>query len=456
MPALSFARIAELTGGELLAGGDVVSTSVVIDSREARPGSVFFAIRGERLDGHQFLGEALGKAAGAVVSTVPDSLEGAAFVRVGDTLRALQDLARGVRRELPFTLIAITGSAGKTTTKDMIAAMTGSERPTWKSAGNFNNHIGFPLCLADTPDDTEVVVSEMGMSARGEIEFLARLSRPDIGVYTNVQAVHLEFFDSIDDIAAAKRELVDNLKEGGSVVLNADDPRVAAMAKGFEGRVVTYGIERDADYRAAEIEERGLQGTSFRLFAEGVERVLELPLPGRHNLENALASIATARLAGISWAGVVNGLSGIRPAAHRGIVIPWKGATLYDDTYNSNPHALRRALQLFAGAECRGRRIAVIGDMLELGAEEDRFHREAGRGLPPEVDLLVAVGPRSMAIVEGAKDRGMAGDRMVHFSGADEAAAHVRSIVRPGDLVLLKASRGIGLDRIVAAMEEDA
>lgn len=456
MPALTFARIAEMTGGEILAGGEVVATSVVIDSREARPGSVFFAIRGERLDGHRFVGEALAQAAGAVVSAVPDSFGDAAIVRVGDTLRALQDLARGVRRDYPFILIGITGSAGKTTTKDLVAAMTATEKSTWKSVGNFNNHIGFPLCLANTPDKTEVVVSEMGMSAKGEIELLARLARPDIGVYTNIQAVHLEFFESIDGIAAAKRELLENMNEGGSIVVNADDARVVAIARGFAGRIVTYGIENEADYRATQIRERGLLGTSFRLVAEGLERDFELALPGRHNLENALAAVATARLARVSWEGIEKGLSGSRPAGHRGVVVPWRGATLYDDTYNSNPFALGRALELLAAADCEGRRIAVLGDMLELGAEEERFHREAGRAIPKGVELLVAVGPRSAAIADGAREAGMPAARIAHFEDAASATPHVRAIVRPGDLVLLKASRGIGLDRIVSAMEEDA
>jgi UDP-N-acetylmuramoyl-tripeptide--D-alanyl-D-alanine ligase len=456
LPALSFARIAEMTGGELLAGGEVVSTSVVIDSREAKPGSVFFAIRGDRLDGHDFLAEALECAAGAVVSRMPDNPGGAAIVRVDDTLLALQDLARAVRRERSFVLVAITGSAGKTTTKEIIAEIASRELATWKSVGNFNNHIGFPLCLANTPDGTDVVVSEMGMSAKGEIEFLARMSRPDIGVYTNVQPVHLEFFDSIDGIAAAKRELLENLADGGSVVINADDARVVALARGFPGRVVTYGIDHDADYRASGVRSRGLFGTDFDIVAEGATRVLDFTLPGRHNLENALAAIAAARLAGVSWSGIESGLSGIRPAAHRGVVVDWKGATLYDDTYNSNPHALDRALQLLAEAECVGRRIAIVGDMLELGPGEEQFHRDAGRTIPGRAQLLVAVGPRSLAIVEGAKEAGMAADRIAHFADAAEAVEHVQAIVRPGDIVLFKASRGIGLDRIVAALEEDA
>jgi len=445
-----------MTGGKVLAGGDAMATSVVIDSRQAGPGAVFFAIRGERLDGHQFVGQAMERAAGAVISAVPDNTDRGAFVRVDDTLRALQDLARAIRHDFPFLLVGITGSAGKTTTKEILAAITETEKSTWKSVGNFNNHIGFPLCLANTPDDTDIVVSEMGMSAKGEIEFLAKLSRPDVAVYTNVQAVHLEFFDSVDAIAEAKRELIENMSEAGTAVLNADDARVAAMASSFGGRVVTYGVENEAGYRAVSVEDRGLLGTSFRLSAEGSERKLALSLPGRHNLENALAAIAAAREVGISWGGIEKGLSGVRPAAHRGVAIPWRGATLFDDTYNSNPYALGRALELLAAAACEGRRIAVLGDMLELGPQEETFHRHAGRAIPEEVDHLVAVGPRSTALAEGAKEAGMPAERVDWFEDAESATTRVRELVQSGDLVLLKASRGIGLDRIVTAMEEDA
>src|SRR5229473_2572746 len=376
---LTFRQLAEMTGGEVVQGADVATDSVVIDSREVKPDSVFFAIKGDRLDGHQFLPQALATARGAVVSQVPESVPTEkGIVRVADTTVALQNLARSIRETLPFTLIAITGSAGKTTTKEMIATLVASERRTFKSWGNFNNLIGCPLCIDNTPDGTEVVVSQMGMNHKGEIAQLAALTHPDVGVFTNIGPVHIEFFATIEKIAEAKRELLENIKPGGTVVLNADNKYVMDISRGFKGRKVTYGIEHDADFRGINIRERGLLGTTF----EVSDHAFELTLPGRHNLENLLAAIATARTIGISWEGIERGVRELKPAYHRGIIIDAGGATIYDDTYNSNPYALGRALDLMARADVAGRRIAVIGDMLELGERELDYHREAGKAIP--------------------------------------------------------------------------
>src|SRR5213080_3196973 len=291
MPTLTFAQIAEMTGGTLVQGGDLTTSSVVIDSREVKPDSVFFAIKGERLDGHQFLPQALATARGAVVSQVPDPLPaGKGIVKVDDTTAALQNLARSIRERQPFTLIAVTGSAGKTTTKEMIATLVAGERRTFKSWGNFNNLIGCPLCIDNTPDDAEVVVSEMGMNHKGEIAQLAGLTHPDVGVYTNIGPVHIEFFGTIEKIAEAKRELLENVKPGGTIIINADNPYVMNISRGFEGRKVTYGIEHEAEFRATHIRERGLFGTTFDVGGH----TFELSLAGRHNLENLLAAIATA------------------------------------------------------------------------------------------------------------------------------------------------------------------
>ena len=454
MPTLTFARLASMIGGRVVRGGDVSFGRVVIDSREADEQSAFFAIRGERLDGHEFLDQALQKARGAVVAEVPAGLpEQKAVVQVEDTTEALQKLAGSIRREFPFLLIAITGSAGKTTTKEMIHALTASERRSFKSWGNFNNQIGFPLCLSNTPDDAEIVVSEIGMNHAGEIAQMASYGLPDIGVYTNIRPVHLEFFGTIEGIAAAKRELLENLRPGGKIVVNADDPQVMRISEGFEGEKITYGFGPGADVRAVEVEEDGLRGTTFTVEAGGVSRRMKLESPGRHNLENFLAAVATARLAGISWEGIDRGMREIRPAYHRGVLVEWNGANLYDDTYNSNPYALGRALELLEKAEVSGRRIAVIGDMLELGSDELQFHREAGAAIPRSVDLVAGVGPRSKALLEGAREAGFSEDRLHHFEDAAEATTFLRGEVRPGDLVLLKASRGIGLDRVITELE---
>jgi UDP-N-acetylmuramoyl-tripeptide--D-alanyl-D-alanine ligase len=444
-----------MTGGEVVQGGDLESSSVVIDSREVKPDSVFFAIAGERLDGHQFLPQALQTARGAVVSRVPDPVPaGKGIVRVADTSAALQSLARAIRDRYDVRLIGITGSAGKTTTKEMIATLVSTERRTWKSWGNFNNQIGAPLCLDNMPDDAEVVVSEMGMNHAGEIAEIAGLMRPHIGVYTNIAPVHIEFFGTIEGIAAAKRELLENLTPGGTVVVNNDNEHVVRISSDYAGPKVTYGIDHPAGYRATNIRERGLLGTRFTLEAEGGARELELALPGRHNLDNLLAAIATARAVGISWDGIERGVLGVKPAYHRGVIIPWRGATIYDDTYNSNPYALSRALELMTQAEAAGRRIAVIGDMLELGEQELQFHRDAGKSVPRSIDVVVGVGKRTAALLDGAREAGFDAGALHHFATAEEAGEFLKGEVRAGDLVLIKGSRGVGLDRAVKMLEE--
>jgi UDP-N-acetylmuramoyl-tripeptide--D-alanyl-D-alanine ligase len=455
MPRLTFSQIAEMTGGKVIQGGDVEASSVVIDSREVKPDSVFFAIKGERLDGHQFLPQALQTARGAVVREIPQNTD-KAIVQVEDTTRALQQLASSIRDRYDYQLIAITGSAGKTTTKEMIATLVGTERRVFKSWGNFNNQIGAPLCFDNAPDDAEVVVSEMGMNHAGEIAEIAGLLRPHVGVYTNIAPVHIEFFGTIEGIAAAKRELLENVTPGGSIVINNDNEHVVRISAGFPGPIVTYAVDdATAQYRAFDIRERGLLGTRFTLIAEAGERELELVLPGRHNLENLLAAIATARHVGISWEGIERGIREIKPAYHRGVIIEARGATIYDDTYNSNPYALGRALELMAQADVAGRRIAVIGDMLELGEQETQFHRDAGLAVPRSIDFVFGVGRRSQALLDGAQESGFDASQLRHFDTAEAAGEFLREFVRPGDLVLIKGSRGVGLDKAVAMLERE-
>lgn len=450
MPTLTFSQIAEMTGGTVVQGGDVVTGSVVIDSREAKPDSAFFAIQGERLDGHQFLEQALATARGAVVSQLPDPLPaGKGIVKVDDTTTALQNLARSIRQRQPFTLIGITGSAGKTTTKEMIATLIGTERRTFKSWGNFNNLIGCPLCIDNVPDDAEVVVSEMGMNHKGEIALLAGLTHPDVGVYTNIGPVHIEFFGTVEKIAEAKAELLENVKPDGTIVINTDNEHVMRISERFPGTKVTYGIEHEAMFHATDVRERGLLGVSFKL----KDHPMELALPGRHNLENLLAAMAAARAVGISWDGIIRGMQQLKPAYHRGVIVNAGGAQIYDDTYNSNPYALARALTLLEQADVSGRRIAVIGDMLELGERELEYHAETGRNVPKSIDVVVGVGKRSRALLDGAKEAGFRDDQLHHFDDAAGAAEFLKGFIREGDLVLVKASRGIGLDKVVSQLE---
>jgi UDP-N-acetylmuramoyl-tripeptide--D-alanyl-D-alanine ligase len=454
MPRLTFSQLAEMIDGRVISGDPTtVSSSVIIDSREIKPEAVFFAVKGERLDGHDYVTQALEKGAvGAVVSRVPEGVD-KPLIQVDDTTKALQRLASAIRDRYDVTLIGITGSAGKTTTKEMIATLISSERKVHKSWGNFNNQIGAPLCLDNMPDEAQVVVSEMGMNHAGEIAEIAGLMRPHVGVYTNIAPVHIEFFGTIEGIAAAKRELLENVIPGGTIIVNNDNEHVVRISQGFNGRRVTYGVEHDAEYRGTNIRERGLLGTRFTLDAEGSGREFELALPGRHNLDNLLAAIATARAVGISWEGIERGVREVKPAYHRGVIVPFKGAQIYDDTYNSNPYALARTLELMTQADVSGRRIAVIGDMLELGEQELQFHRDAGRGIPRSIDVVVGVGKRTKALLEGAAEAGFHAEALRHFDNAEQAGEFLKNEVRDGDLVLIKGSRGVGLDKAVAMLE---
>jgi UDP-N-acetylmuramoyl-tripeptide--D-alanyl-D-alanine ligase len=293
------------------------------------------------------------------------------------------------------------------------------------------------------------------MNHAGEIAEIAGLLRPDIGVYTNIAPVHIEFFGTIEGIAAAKRELLET-PSVQAIVINTDNEHVMRISEEFTRRKATYGIDHDADYRATNIRERGLLGTRFTLQAERRSIELELVLPGRHNLENLLAAIATARIAGISWEGIERGVREVKPAYHRGVIIPvvinGHAATIYDDTYNSNPYALKRTLELMTQAEAK-RRVAVIGDMLELGEQELEFHRDAGRAIPKSIDVIAGVGKRSLALLDGAREAGFAEDRLHHFDTAQEAGEFLKGEIREGDLVLLKGSRGIGLDKAVELLD---
>ncbi len=453
MPTLTFARLASMIGGRVVQGADVTCSSVVIDSRIVKDDSVFFAIQGERLDGHAFLPQALQTARGAVVTRVPENTN-KALIQVEDTTKALQQLAQSIRNEYDITLIGITGSAGKTTTKEMIATLLETEKRVHKSWGNFNNQIGAPLCLDNMPDDAQVVVSEMGMNHAGEIAEIAGLLRPHVGVYTNIAPVHIEHFaNGIDGIAAAKRELLENVIPGGTIVVNNDNEHVVRISKGFNGTIVTYGVDHDAQYRARNIRERGLLGTHFTLDAEGASREFDLAMPGRHNLDNLIAAIATARALGISWENIERGVKNVQPAYHRGIIIERNGALIYDDTYNSNPYALKRTLELMTQADVQGRRIAVIGDMLELGEHEEKFHREAGTEMPKSIDVVIGVGKRAKWILEGAREAGFANESLHHFDNAEAAGNFLTTFIQPNDLVLLKGSRGVGLDKAVAILE---
>jgi UDP-N-acetylmuramoyl-tripeptide--D-alanyl-D-alanine ligase len=442
---------------------DVIATGYSIDSRTIKAGEVFFAVRGERMDGHDFLGQAFEKGAIAAVLSKEKLSElsepvaagvhprppmsGAispALIPIEDTLVALQLLAQAVRRLWARPLIAVTGSAGKTTTKEAIAHVLATRFRVHKSEGNFNNHFGLPLMLLKLGPEHDCAVVELGMSHLGEITALAQIAQPDLGVVTNVAPVHLEFFKDISEIARAKYELIESLPKSGTAVLNADDQFVSKFGKGFEGKVVTYGLTPDANVRAENVESKGEQGSAFDVIAGDRRERATLPLVGSHNIHNALAAIVVALERGIPLSEAVASISTMAAADKRGQVVRIGNITVINDCYNSNPKALAAMVNALAEMPAK-RRIVVAGEMLELGPQGEAMHNESGQHIATKgIDVLVGVRGLAEKMVEAAKQKGMRAEFVVN---ADAAGEWLARETLEGDVVLLKASRGVKLEK---------
>jgi UDP-N-acetylmuramoyl-tripeptide--D-alanyl-D-alanine ligase len=420
-----------------------------VDTRTLKPGDVFYAIRGEKQDGHLHAAAAIEKGAAAVVADHPLEIEGRIIV-VPDTLAALQAVAADVRREWGGRLIAVTGSAGKTTTKEVIASLLSAALRVGKTEGNFNNHVGVPLSLLRMPRDAQAAVIEIGMNHAGEIRHLAAIAAPDIAVVTNVGSAHVENFESIEGVALAKRELVEALPGEGVAVLNRDDPRVAAFAGVHRGPVVTFGIEPGADVCPEAIEPSADGRT--RIKVNGAE--FDLPLQGRHGILNMLAGIAVARVFGIPAGRLRDAVGNLSPGRMRGEVSTRNGITFINDCYNSNPDAARAMLDVLAGTP-GARRIAVLGEMLELGRHGERLHREVGRyAAASGIAALVGVRGAARFIVEEAVAGGLDPARAWFFDTAALAAGFLKAYLQQGDTVLFKASRGVALEEALAKVQE--
>ncbi|MGE3598991.1 MAG: UDP-N-acetylmuramoyl-tripeptide--D-alanyl-D-alanine ligase [Dehalococcoidia bacterium] len=453
-----------LTDSDLRAGlGDALHTTVgpgvpvieraVADSRLCRPGDLFVALPGETLDGNDYVNDAFAAgAAAALVARVPASVPaGCTVYQAPETLAALQRLAASWRRRFNPHVVAITGTVGKTSTKEITAHVLGLHSNVLKTEASLNGDIGLPLMLLRLRPEHEIAVLELGLFYAGEITLQCDLAQPASGIVTNVGYTHAERLGSIDAIATAKRELVEWMPANATVTLNADDPRVAAMASVARCRVVRYGLGQDCDVRAGEIEDFGLAGFSFRLIAQGRSVIVRTPLIGRHNVHNCLAAAAVALAQGMSLTDIAGALTtASNPLRLKRLPGP-AGSTLIDDTYNANPASMNAALDLLEVATSgRGRRIAVLGDMLELGNEEERLHRELGQRAAAAADLVILTGPRSRWTAEAAAHQG--GARVCYVEEPQRLAGAVRSVVTSGDVVLLKASRGMMFERVVDAL----
>jgi UDP-N-acetylmuramoyl-tripeptide--D-alanyl-D-alanine ligase len=435
---------------------------VSINSRTAARGELFVAIHGPRHDGHSYVVAALeagalaGVVAGNRLSGYAEQYRSSLFA-VPDTLAALQNLAQAVRTRWGRRLAAVTGSAGKTTTKEILAALLAARFRVLKSEGNLNNEYGLPLQLLRLEEADEAAVVELGMSHAGELKRLAEIARPDVGVVTRVAPVHLEFFASVDEIALAKRELIEGLAGRESVaVLNADDPRVARFAQIAPGRVVTFGAAGRADFRAENIQDRGLNGSEFDFLGPEGRARLRLPLAGRHNISNALAALAAASVWGVGAAEAREILPKLEATGMRGRVLQYDaGFTVINDCYNSNPVALAAMVELLTHTPAEGRHILAAGEMLELGPASPELHREAGRAAAATGRLGWIIGVQGDAenFVQGAVEDGHPAARAKFCASSAEAGAFLENLMERGDVLLVKGSRGVKMERIVEALD---
>ena len=454
---LTAATVASAAGGELIAGDPAsIVDGFSIDSRTLKPGDLFFAIRGERFDGHTYIRAAVDRGASGVIiddaASATAVSPGRAVIVVADTIAALQSLARHIRRESGAKVTAITGSAGKTTTKETAAAFLEQRYSVFRNRGNLNNHIGLPLSLLELRHGPDIAVVELGMNHAGEISTLVRIAEPDVRVWTNVGPAHLEFFGSVEAIADAKAEILENALPAHVLVANADDPLVVARARRFGGRVVTFGLRASADVRASAIHDLGLDGVEATLHTPEGQARLRSPLVGDANLANVLAATAVALECDVPLRDIVAKAATLRPMHHRGEVHRLRGdITVIDDSYNSNPVALERSLQMLGDQQGATRRVAIIGEMLELGKASTALHERCGRvAAAAHLDRLVTVGGEpARALGRAAVAAGLAETIVAHALTSSEAASVAAGWVAKGDVVLVKGSRGIRTEVVV-------
>ncbi|MDI6782907.1 MAG: UDP-N-acetylmuramoyl-tripeptide--D-alanyl-D-alanine ligase [bacterium] len=461
MEPVTVNEICEWTKGKLIVNTwEAQVTGVSTDTRTIKPGDLFVPIKGENFDGHNFIVDAIATGASGVFIAArqkkPEIRDKNYFViQVPDTKRALGDLAKGYRAKFIFPVIAITGSNGKTTVKEMIASILSQRYGVLKNEGNLNNEIGLPLTLFQLEKKHQVAVIELGMSALGEIRRLTEIAQPAIGVVTNVSEAHLEFFKSVDEIAVAKSELVAALEKEHTAVLNADDERVARFAKLTKARVTTFGIQQKADFQADSISfNQEKLGLEFELVTPKGKTPVFIPIIGAHHIYNALAASAAVWSLTPDLEFITQGLAKVEPPKMRLELVNLGGITIINDAYNANPKSMDAALQTLAQMKTNGRKIAVLGTMRELGEISGSAHQQLGTMVASlNLDYLITVGELGRQIAVGAKQAGMKSSQVYEFESNQAAAQLLSSIIRSGDLVLIKASRKIKLEEIVSYLQ---
>lgn len=426
-----------------LCGEDTVIAAVSIDSRKAE-GALFVPIIGERLDGRRFIPNAMENGA---VMTLADRNVPYYHILVDDTLAAFQNLARGYTAYVGARIVGVTGSAGKTTTKEMIAAALSSKLRIHKTQGNFNNQTGVPQTLLALEEGDEVGVIEMGMNHAGEIRALARMAEPEVCVITNIGEAHIEYLGSREGILAAKSEMLEHMKPGGKVIVNGDDDMLITL-KQRRDDVITYGIGEGNDVRAIDIVDHGLAGVEFTVVSEGINRRVFVPVPGGHMVYNALAAVCVARCFGLAMSDISDGIAAYKPIKGRMDISIGDRLTVVDDTYNANPQSMRAAIDAVSVAH--GRKVLVLGDMFELGDNSDKYHRELGEyAAQSGAGLIIGVGESGAHLCEGAK---RSGGEALHFKTQDELLKKLSDIIRDGDTILVKGSRGMHLEHTAEAL----
>jgi UDP-N-acetylmuramoyl-tripeptide--D-alanyl-D-alanine ligase len=461
--SFSVEEVLKTTEGKLVQGKrGAFFQGVSTDSRTIKEKELFIALRGLHFDGHAYALEALDKrAAGVLIEETKagdfrwNGYRTQAVIAVRDSLQALGDLARARRRRYGTPLVAITGSNGKTTTKEMVAACLGTRLPILKTKGNFNNLIGLPLTLLNLTEKEKVVVLELGMNVPGEIRRLTEIAEPDIGLITNIQMVHLEGVGSLERLTEEKGELFRGVRRDGTIIVNRDDSRVVGLAKAFPGRKITFGVEGRADVGAKKIE-LTRAGTSFRLVTGDEEMKVILPAFGKHLVMNALSAVAVAILFEIELKDVKAALEQLRPYSMRMEIIPLPGGkTLIDDTYNANPVSMGLALEVLVTMKGKGRAIALLGDMLELGSFSEEAHRQLGKKISElPIDFLTMLGERSALVVESAVHHGFPAERVRRVKDHSEALLTLNEVAREGDWILIKGSRGMAMEKITERLKE--
>lgn len=450
--------IGVLQGTASTVADGVVPAGYSIDSRTIQARECFIAIRGPRFDGHEFIPEAVRKGACLVIAQKgcfePSPL-GVPCILVDDTLSALQRLANHVRRQWGRPVVAITGSTGKTTTKEIASFLLSGNYRVFKSVGNFNNDYGLPLSLLKLTEWDKMAVLELGMSAAGEIARLARIAEPNVAVVTNVKPVHLEFFDSIEGIARAKRELIDSLPADGVAILNNDDTRVRKFARHFSGKIITYGVRSAAAYRVTGIVFKGLDGCQFQLEHKNATYRFDCPLIGEHNVYNCLPGLVVAHQFGMDFKQLAERLRQLQTPAGRGEVLRLgKGLTVINDSYNSNPAALEAMIQLLKKVQGFKRKILVAGEMLELGEGSPDFHYRSGKlAAQSGLDYIVGVRGNAQHLVNAARLHGYDESHAVFFEEVNRAAQWLEQQLQAGDLILVKGSRGVKTERVIERLQ---